>query len=201
MKEVGKIYSAVNADELEAGDIVLVGNEVDNVRGNNGVTLELTGFTSSHYFRVSNENPDYFEFAKLICPKRHAEVYKAWKSGAKVEVLGINTETGEKKWLDLPNPLWLEDQEIRVAEQKPTYRPFKNLDELVETWASMMGYKAKPNTMPLIWVKLGKAEINEITGFSYTNNVVCLRGTWYSLKDMFEGCRFLDGTPFGVREE
>lgn len=92
---------------------------------------------------------------------------------------------------------------VKIVEKEkpePTYRPFNDCDELIATWQKMMGYPAKANTMPLIWVKHKK-----------TKNVCCINGFkkcdvftlgigWYSYEYMFDEYTFLDGSPFGCIE-
>lgn len=111
MKEVGKIYSAVDADELEAGDIVCCGNAksklyyetvIENIRGD------------CEEYRFDTER-NYYALAKLVCPKKHADVYKAWKNGAKVET--FVSKTNEWVLQEYP-PHWYEDHEYRVAEKQ-----------------------------------------------------------------------------------
>lgn len=91
---------------------------------------------------------------------------------------------------------------VRIVEiPKPTYRPFNDIDELIATWQKMMGYPAKANTMPLIWVKDSFGRICNIVGFDNKNGYVFLladRGKSFS--EMFEQYTFLDETPFGVAE-
>lgn len=112
-KEVGKIYSAVDADELEVGDLVIVGNNLAYVNYNHG-TDKLTGIKGrgeAHRFSIG----DGFRYslAKLICPKKHAEVYKAWKNGAKIECYN----TFKKEWQAAgDSPKFYEEDDYRIAQ-------------------------------------------------------------------------------------
>ena len=90
-KEVGKIYSAVDADELEAGDIVCCGNAksklyyetvIKNIRGD------------CEEYRFDTER-NYYTLAKLICSKKHAE-----------------GKTIQCKGTDCPRPLISNPQEV-----------------------------------------------------------------------------------------
>ena len=75
MKEVGKIYSAVDADELEAGDIVDVGDTLSAFKRQEEHVLTGIG-SEEEVFRFESDGHKW-ALAKLICPKKHAEVYKA----------------------------------------------------------------------------------------------------------------------------
>lgn len=205
MKEVGKIYSAVDADELEAGDYVQVSDDVNNLKNDKGIECRLEGLTPRYYFLTAGSLTPY-QFAKLLCPRKHAETYMAWKTGKKVEVY----VEGADEWFEVDeNAVWKEDVTFRIAEEQkpkePAYRPFRDIDELVDTWAKMMGYSAKrkSKTMPLIWVRYGKDKpvVVAITGFDHKTGEICAEGGWYNLLQMFNGFKFLDGTPFGVGEE
>mgnify|MGYP007101837769 CR=1 FL=1 len=81
--------------------------------------------------------------------------------------------------------------------KKKKYRPFRDIAELIATWAKMMGYKAKENTMPLIWVRFkNNFEIYCVTGFS--DKEVCFGDTWKNLEELFTETTFLDNSPCGV---
>ena len=105
-----------------------------------------------------------------------------------------------KGWTDWKNPKF--DCEVEDYRIKPKYRPFKDIDELIATWQKMMGYPAKANTMPLIWVR---HKYNEnvsvfISGFDKTDNNIKIGIDWHKLGDVFDIMTFLDGEPFGVAE-
>ena len=104
-----------------------------------------------------------------------------------------------KGWIDWDNPGFdCDASEYRV---KPKYRPFKDIDELIATWEKMMGYKIKPNTMPLIWCRNYDGTTVCITSFGVKSvGVSWFTETSKSMKDMFDNYTFLDGSPFGVAE-
>ena len=90
MKQVGKIYSAVDAEELEAGDIVICANNLISLKkyelkGLSEPLRMIRGKEFANRFETSFGSVVWYNFAKLICPKKYAKVYKAWKNGAKVE--------------------------------------------------------------------------------------------------------------------
>ena len=125
MKEVNKIYSAVDAEELEAGDIVILENTLETLEskiktGAETILARINPISWAHRFRTNNDI-DYM-LAKLICPKEHAEVYKAWKNGAKVEEHIFNGE-----WVIVDKPRFHDGIEYRIAEAEKDNDPFAEL--------------------------------------------------------------------------
>ena len=95
-----------------------------------------------------------------------------------------------------------EKTSVVIVEKKPKYRPFKDIDELIATWQKMMGYKAKENTMPLIWVRSNDGTTVCISSFGGKHTVGL---SWFNteakdIREMFNNFTFLDGSPFGVSE-
>jgi len=120
MKQVGKIYSAVDADELEAGDIVISANNLISLK-----KYELKGLSEPLRMIRGKEFANRFEtffgvgwynFAKLVCPKKHAKVYKAFQNGAKVERYCYDDDYEDGEWCLDNKPFWYEDFEYRIAE-------------------------------------------------------------------------------------
>ena len=88
------------------------------------------------------------------------------------------------------------------TKEKPTYRPFKNCDELVHYWErEKVGYSANPLQMIDIWVKHkvdGRRRM--IVGFGDNFVEVGVKAKPITLERLFETYTFLDGGPCGVRE-
>ena len=198
MKEVGKIYSAVDADELEAGDIVDVGDYLEVFDDDSGDRFTLTGIQGRDEVQRFLADDFSWVLAKLLCPKKHAEVYKAWKDGAKVEARGILN-----RWVIDPAPRWREDVEYRVRQDKDAYkyRAFKDCDELIAEYEKRFYQKARcgVHRLPLIWVRSKDGSRAVITTFckEYVNIGVIPS---FSLEALFQNYTFLDGSPCGVEE-
>ena len=144
MKEVGKIYSAVDADELEAGDLVVCGDNLSDAGDKNKEPCELQ--------RIEGEGVDYrfvaidefsygWALARLVCPKKHAETYKAWKAGAKVE---MPHPCYDDKWAQVAKPSWAESDEYRIKPEPKTRR--MTLNELAKWLAQGNGQVCNTNT-------------------------------------------------------
>jgi hypothetical protein len=88
----------------------------------------------------------------------------------------------------------------RAPEKK--WRPFKDIDELKDSWERKTNMPTVIGTMSLIWAKYKNPPNEEviILGFDNLNNMVFLMDDWVSLGALFDKCTFLDGTPCGVEE-
>jgi len=117
MKEVGKIYSAVDADELEAGDIVAVADHVSELKDTCIFTLHNIMGNGYQYRFIVVSDLSYC-LAKLVCPKKHAKAFWAWKNGAKVRVK--DNFTGE---FVETIPTWNEEDEYIIVEEKDPIKP------------------------------------------------------------------------------
>ena len=123
------------------------------------------------------------------------ELKEAHKNGAKIQF-----RLDGKGWTDWENPKFdCQPSEYRI---KPKYRPFKDCDELIATLAKKIGYKAKANTMPLIWVRSNDGTTVCISSFGGKHTVGL---SWFNteakdIREMFNNFTFLDGSPFGVCE-
>lgn len=119
--------------------------------------------------------------------KKAAEVMLAYAEGKKIEY----RVRGGDEWcpsneLDTPLFDW-NSTEYRIA-QEPTYRPFKNAKEC---WAEMLKHQ------PFGWVRSGNyyQNIGELNGASVHLDDI------FPYKDALNEFTFIDGTPFGLKEE
>lgn len=119
--------------------------------------------------------------------KKAAEVMLAYAEGKKIEY----KVRGGEEWhpigeLETPQFGW-NSKEYRIA-QEPTYRPFKNAKEC---WAEMLKHQ------PFGWVRSGNfyQNIGELNGASVHVDDI------FPYKDAFDEFTFIDGTPFGLKEE
>lgn len=110
---------------------------------------------------------------------------------------------GEDKWFVTSHPNWLDTCEYRVKPEK-TWRPFKDIAELKQTWLAKNGAKSKGDLYePFIWVrsKSNTTSTYLITHYCGNTGVVHLCGYLnVSLEQLFEDYTFLDGSPCGVLE-
>ena len=107
---------------------------------------------------------------------------------------------GEEKWLDVgeilnTNYLYLWPSDFRIKPE-PTYRPFKDGAECWET-VQKDGFD---------WVKIKGDPMNTSVGIAEVNECnIFLSGSRseepIDYKQAFDVLTFLDGTPFGMKEE
>ena len=102
---------------------------------------------------------------------------------------------------------FLDGMKYEPAEKKaePSFRPFKDCDELVKFWSRHYQTGFRPaNTMPLVWVrrKEGRSNASMVTGYGSVGGEPCvnLDGDSFGLVALFEDFEFLDGEPCGVKE-
>lgn len=79
----------------------------------------------------------------------------------------------------------------------PKYRPFKNVDELIQRWNFLNPCTRPPYTMPLIWVKHKHSETVELIT-AFCKDGVEMGGTYMTWGYFFDAMVFLDNSPCGV---
>lgn len=119
--------------------------------------------------------------------KKAAEVMLAYAAGKKIEY----RVRGGEEWRPIsesetPQFGW-NSKEYRIKPEI-TYRPFKNAKEC---WDEMLKHQ------PFGWVRSGNyyQNIGELNGASVHLDDI------YPYKDAFDELTFIDGTPFGLKEE
>ena len=220
-----RVYSSVNADELNKGDIVYVADTLGRLKGfidsdsnNNFYVKDVDDISSeSNEFRIGVIGMDgkifYFNLAYLICPSYNAEAYKAWHEGKKIEIeyaeLDEN-ETSVWKLFENEEPNWYKFH-YRPAQEKTAekeYRAFASIDELTTEFVKRFKIKTPSYALPLIWVKL-KSSIKSnndrglITGYidnEGNGQLVKIGDKYYGLGVLFEHYEFLNGSPCGVEK-
>ena len=148
---------------------------------------------SAHPFSVDRIYYRFFYYDPLY------NVKLAWKLGKTIQYRSHCSF----KWEDCDDPGWSENYEYRVKPEEKKWRPFKDIQELKDTWHKCVGTCEPPPLFePMIWVRDKKRPdiTRHITGFNGGINSVALASLWNSLEALFEDYTFLDGTPCGVLE-
>ena len=133
------------------------------------------------------------ETKELIAENRTA-VMQAYVDGKQIQFFNEYT----REWEDIPTPNWLRDTSYRVKSETKC-RPFKNADEC---WQEMLKHQ------PFGWVcTRAHSQYRHINNLfantiSFQESEIEASGNfeWSSL-DLFEGVTFVDGAPFGAKEE
>lgn len=130
--------------------------------------------------------------------KERIAVMQAYVDGKQIQ-----GECSDGKWVYVPEPSWSINENFRVKPE-PKYRPFK---DAVECWLEMLKHQ------PFGWVKAiaNIPELHNISAIFPSAEFPVLLGIdlegdearEYSLKlsEMYDLYTFVDGAPFGVKEE
>lgn len=120
------------------------------------------------------------EEAKELLP-----VIQAFANGNTIEFLNARN-----MWEELEDVLFCKEPKYYRIKPEPKYRPFKTKEEC---WNEMLKHQ------PFGWIKSNISDnlypIKSISdGISYNK-------TFAYYNEAFQRCKFVDGTPFGIKEE
>lgn len=116
--------------------------------------------------------------------RKAAEVMMAYADGKEIEIFN-----SIKEWKISQCPAFNWGECHYRIKKEPTYRPFKDKEEC---WAEMQKHQ------PFGWVMAREAFRQ---GLIIGNCYICLEGITFDYNEAFEEVKFLDGTPFGIKEE
>ena len=129
--------------------------------------------------------------------KRRAELYSAVANGKTIQVL---ISSGE--WKDVKiNELTCISENISFRiKPEPKYRPFKNKEEC---WSEMLKHQ------PFGWVIGGKCYENfyhieyvySYNPYNYHRVKLSQNDMSFNYEHMFRDFTFIDGSPFGIKDE
>ena len=122
------------------------------------------------------------EEAKELLP-----ILKAFAEGKAIEFRTI-----EGTWEELPDPLFQNPYKYRIKPE-PRYRPFKNQEEC---WKEMQKHQ------PFGWIRNNDTQcLCNIGSIGRNNYGVVIDNSILYFDLAFNTCNFVDGTPFGIKEE
>ena len=123
--------------------------------------------------------------------KRRAELYSALAEGKTIQVQ--NPNGGE--WFDVKIETLrsiCEELKYRIKPE-PKYRPFKNQEEC---WNEMLKHQ------PFGWIRNNDTQrLCNIGSIGRNNYGVVIDNSILYFDLAFNTCNFVDGTPFGIKEE
>ena len=89
---------------------------------------------------------------------------------------------------------------LTTVREEPSYRPYRDTDELIEDWKERFNAKDWPSySMPLIWIwDKDKVEKTFVTGFrrQEVNTVDAI----IHMESLLQSYTYLDGSPCGKEE-
>ena len=121
--------------------------------------------------------------------KKLLSIIQAFAEGRTIE-LRSNLKLHPEKWIETTTPTFDKSHEYRIKPE-PKYRPFK---DAVECWQEMQKHQ------PFGWIKASHGYFN-IIGIMDDNINFGTKDNWLNYEYMFEMYKFIDGMPFGIKEE
>lgn len=123
------------------------------------------------------------------------KVMVAYANGKEIQYLDDNN-----KWIDTPNPVFDWSRWAYRVKPKQEYRPFKTQEEC---WNEMLKHQ------PFGWIVrssddeyLHIGRIHDRGSYNgYGITLSCNESIRANFDAMFKGFKFVDGTPFGIKEE
>lgn len=201
-----RVFTSLNADELSAGDKVIVSYNLY------GLKEQVKMFTESAIDVIEVvQDEDYFNRFKI----KHGESYSlaylverhhSCANCGSHEVCGYVQNVSKFACLNrCENWKPKTEQKAEPTYKWVKYRPFANTDELIKVWNEKGGkWQKRELTMPHIWVQSKNSSMGLdnsgvlITGYFGTG--VTVDGQLYSMSALFDELVFLDGSPCGVEE-
>ena len=114
-------------------------------------------------------------------------IIQAFVEGIKIEY----REKGEEHWGVTNTPTFnIDSNEYRIKPE-PKYRPFANAEEC---WQEMLKHQ------PFWWVKASHGYFH-IIGIRNDKITLGVNDNWLSYEYILSNYKFVDGTPFGIKEE
>lgn len=90
---------------------------------------------------------------------------------------------------------------MRKVEKQPTYRPYKNTDEMIEDFKKRFNVEVPQYSMPMIWVKHKGTNVLGLVSEFGVCSVVRIFDAGRSMNELFGSYTYLDGSPCGRKEE
>ena len=123
--------------------------------------------------------------------KEAAKVMEAYANGKKIQC-NYNCQDNEG-WVDTDNPSFNWDKYVYRIKPEPKYRPFKSQEEC---WSEMLKHQ------PFGWIRNNDTQrLCNIGSIGRNNYGVVIDNSILYFDLAFNTCNFVDGTPFGIKEE
>ena len=120
-----------------------------------------------------------------------AKVMEAYANGKKIQC-NYNCQDNEG-WVDTDNPSFNWDKYAYRIKPEPKYRPFKTQEEC---WNEMLKHQ------PFGWIRNNDTQrLCNIGSIGRNNCGVVIDKSILYFDLGFNTCNFIDGTPFGIKEE
>lgn len=134
--------------------------------------------------------------------KDKIEIMKAYTDGKTIESRKHNDKFENIPWHESEKPEWIWGVFEYRIKPEPTYRPYKNLEELLTDFCVKNENEKIASIFGGLWLK------DKETGAEYLVNAlngvgsldIKISETWFTYKQAFEKFVYLNDTPFGIKE-
>lgn len=209
-----RIYTAVNADKLHAGDLVVCADDMNTLRklfATHEVKELRDIFDEDEVYRFEVKPRDEYALAYLLCTADDPckDIKLAYYEGKQIQY-----QWSDGHWEDIACPSFESSPDhYRVKPEKPEgsegsegtlYRPFNSVQELIDIYVKLSRVTCSSDmSFPQIWLKSKLTHVALLItklDFNVPIGHVWLSDGKYSLPELLEYFTFLDGTPCGVQE-
>ena len=118
--------------------------------------------------------------------KKAAEVMLAYANGKDLQI----GEQGGNEWVDVTIPVFNWELNSYRIKSEPKYRPFKTGGEC---WEEMKKHEL------FGWLKSKSGDYKVINSVNFAS--INSNDYYYTYKQAFDDFTFIDGTPFGIKED
>lgn len=197
-----RVFTALNADELRAGDKVIVGDILANIKENvkQGKFIRplymVEDECNSCRFVIKDDDYDLnretinFALAYLVERKENCTNCGEYEDCGFVQ--------NQSRFANLNRCEYWKPKTEQKAEKH--YRPFRDTDELLKVWEKKAGEWGDTLWMPYIWVREKGCEKSAGLITCYGSKGITVRGKGMYFDTLFTMFEFLDGSPCGVEE-
>ena len=119
--------------------------------------------------------------------KKFLHIIKAFAEGKIIQY----KNKYKSEWVETECPVWIKEAEYRVKPE-PNYRPFQSQEEC---WQEMLKHQ------PFGWVKNNTGNRFNIIAMINQNYTIKLNECYSEYPELFNEYSFVDGTPFGIKED
>lgn len=214
-----RIYTAVTAEELSAGDLVYVADRLATLRAyvdnDSNIIYTIKCIDSDKepnrfvvYATDKEKEPwniSSWNLACLVSTADNVEAYDYWQK-IKDDSLIAKHETGLEvsskyfpgQWADINRaPEFWNINKLYRIKQQGRFRPYRHTSELIEAWKGKETCVHSDLVLPIIWVK-SKNTPTSLNIAGIKDNSVLINKTWVCLEVLFSTYTFLDGSSCGV---
>ena len=194
-----RVFTALNSDELSAGDKVIGGNTLADLKYKVGIETIDTILDEGETYRFTTKEGEKWLMVLLVERKENCT-----NCGGRFTCIRQKPEHPElTKCCNYKHYECSEYKPKTSRKPRRRYRPFKNIDELVKVWVEKtkpyrVDTRIPPLIMPLIWVREKGCEKSADLITCYGSKGITVRGKGMYFDTLFAMFEFLDGSPCGV---